>query len=316
MHDLLIIGGGPAALAAAFYALDKQLDVVMIYEDLGGKIGWRESLLGPPLQHQQPGAAPGHAYLPANDVVRLLINRMMQAGHIRHDRAITLTPGLSFFSVETSAQGVLQSTAVIIATGATPRLLRVPGAQTLIDQGMGYSITTYAAQAVGQHVAVIGGTPRAILGTAELAQHAEQVWLILPDGAALATPLGNALRHQPNVEILIGYEVREVIGQGSLEALALRSGHETRWLDVQRAFVDLGLEPNSALVRSLVATDRDGFIIVDRANATSVPGIFAAGDVTAVPGEQVLVAIGDGARAAISAYEYCLARRLALAEIG
>lgn len=315
MHDLIIVGGGPAALAAASYALDKQLDVVMVYEDLGGKIGRRESLLhAPPVAHDAPRAASG-TYLPANDVVRLLINRMMRAGHILHDRVLALTPGLSFFSVETRAQGVLHASAVIIATGATPRPLGVPGAARLLDQGLSYSITTYAAQVAGQRVAVIGSTPRAILGTAELAQHAAQVALILPHASPLATPLGGALRHQPNIELLIGDEVVEVLGRQQIEALVLRNGGQPRRLPVDHAFVDLGLQPNSACVQPLVATDRDGFIIVDRASATSVPGIFAAGDVTSAPGEQVLVALGDGARAAVSAYEYCLTRRLALQEL-
>lgn len=332
MHDLIIIGGGPAALSAAFYALDKQLDVVIVYEDLGGKVGWRESLVGNGL-HQAQSARARHflqelqahspqlsTYLPANDLVRLLIARIMRDGHVLHDRALTVTPGPTCFSVETRAQGTLQASSVIIATGATPRLLNVPGAQRLIDQGMCYSIMTYASQSTHSHatgnVAVIGSMPRAILGTAELAQHAEQVWLIVDDAAALATPLGQALRRQTNVEILVGYDVLEVIGQHSVDALALRYEQQTRWLTVQRIFVDLGLQPNSALVHDLVATDAEGFIIVDHANATSVPGLFAAGDVTVAPGEQVFVAIGDGARAAISAYEYCLARRLTLAVTG
>jgi thioredoxin reductase len=325
MHDLIIIGGGPAAMAAASYALDKQLDTLVIYEDLGGKIGRSESLIGNGAsQHQSDrtrrflhelhvGAAPARQYLPANDMLRLLIQRLMQSGCVLHDRVLSVMPGLSFFSVEMQTQGVLQASTVIVATGATPRLLEAPGARKLIDPSMSYSITTYAAQTAGQRVAVIGGTARAIIGAAELAQHADQVALITPDDAALTTPLGAALQRQPNVEILAGYEVLDVIGQQSVEALALRCGQQTRWLSVQRAFVDLGLRPNSEIVRDLVVTDRDGFIVVDQRNATSAPGLFAAGDVTAAPGEHVLVAIGDGARAAMSAYEYCLTRRLAQA---
>jgi thioredoxin reductase len=324
MHDLIIIGGGPAAMAAASYALDKQLDTLMIYDDLGGKIGRSESRIGNDAyqrQHQsdrtrrflhemQVGAAPARQYLPANDTIRLLIQRLMQSGCVLHDRVLSVAAGLSFFSVEMATQGVLQASAVIVATGATPRLLEAPGARKLIDPSMSYSITTYAAQTAGQRVAVIGSTPRAIMGAAELAQHADQVALILPNAAALSTRLGAAVRSQPNIEILAGYEVLEVIGQQHIEALALRRAQQTRWLSVQRAFVDLGLQPNSEIVRKLVVTDHDGFIVVDQSNATSAPGLFAAGDVTAAPGEYVLIAIGDGARAAMSAYEYCLARRL------
>lgn len=324
MYDLIVIGGGPAALAATLYAREKNLHVVMVYEDLGGKVGWRESLVGgEPDQHllltarQQfirertpPQATP---YLPANELVRVLINRIMQTGHVIHDRVLTLGRGLNFFSLELGAQGVLQSTAVLLATGAAPRPLEVPGAQRLVDRGLGYSITTYAQQARGLQVAVIGDSRRAVLGAAELAQVAAQVYLVTPTALPDATPLSAALLRQPNVEIVTGYAVQELIGQHELERIVLRRGPEIRTIAVRRAFADLGLQPNSGLLRGMAHLDERGFVVVDQRNATSLPGLFAAGDVTTTPGEQVLAAIGDGARAAMSAYEYCLSWRLAAA---
>jgi thioredoxin reductase len=317
MHDLIIIGGGPAAAAAAFYALEKQLDVLMVYEDLGGKVGQRESLISSDLD---AGGSVTRRYvrrgdrelaevmpaLPATQLVKILMSHAMHGGQVVHDRVVGISHGAGFFSVEMLNQGVLSGRTVLVATGATPRVLAAPGADRLINQGMDYSIATYAQQVRGQRVAVIGSTQRALLGVAELTRTAAHIFLLVPDAAALATPLGAALHHQPKVEVLIGAEIISVCGNLALESLIVRCAGQTRRLPIERAFVDLGLVPNSDLVRGFVQTDDRGYIVVDQTNATTLPGLFAAGDVTTAAGEQALIAIGDGVRAAKSAYTYVL----------
>jgi thioredoxin reductase (NADPH) len=158
---------------------------------------------------------------------------------------------------------------------------------------------------------VIGDTTRALLGAVELARTAERVYLIAPDAEQLESPLAQALHHLPNIEIFAGYTVVEVRGAPTVEEVVIAREEQMRRLRVQRAFVALGLVPNSELVRGIAETDARGFISVDHAHRTSTPGRFAAGDVTTASCEQVLVAIGDGARAAISAYQYLLAWSLA-----
>jgi len=325
-YDLLVVGGGPAALSAAFYARTKQLNVVMLYEELGGKLGWRQRFAGPyeersagGLGRRQLAAALSRdlldledEYLPGNEVVRLLISRtVMQAGQVIHDRALKVAVRDDSFHVETQKHGVLKSAVVLVATGASPLRLNVPGAQRLAGQQLGYSIRTYAHLVAGKRVAVIGATQRALRGAAELARTATRVYLIAPEdesGALSAkAPLIGALRRQPNIEVLAGHEVKEVIGAAGIKALIVEHAGQTRRIDVDRAFVDLGLVPHSDLVQGLVATDPDGFIVVDDCNATTMPGLFAAGDVTTAFCEQVLVAVGDGARAAMHAYDYLLA---------
>lgn len=321
MYDLIIIGGGPAAVAAAFYAIDKQMRVLLVYEDLGGKVGARESLIR---YDQSDDDSTSRRYvrrgehdvaelipaLPANRVVRLLVSQIMRHGHVLHDCVQNVAVGAGYFSVETRNQGVLQAKTVLIATGATPLRLVVPGADRFVDRAMDYSIATYAQHAGGQRVAVIGDTPRAVFGAAELARTAAHVTLIVPGTAGLATPLGVGLQHQPNVDVLIDADVTEICGQFSIDAVVVRVGGQLQRLPVERAFVDLGLVPNSRFVQNLVTTDRRGFIVVDQQNATSVPGVFAAGDVTTTACEQVLAAIGDGARAAMSAQRYVLTQAL------
>lgn len=325
MHDMIIIGGGPAAAAAAFYAIDKQLDVLMVYEDLGGKVGQRESMIGYDtgtlgsatrryVRKNGRDVAELIPSLPANAALRLLISHAMHSCHVRHDRVVRVQPGDHAFAVETGGHGVLHAKTVIMATGATPRELDVPGAAHVIDRGMDYSITTYAQHTRGQQVAVIGGTTRALLGAAELSQVAAHVFVIIPDRNVAPTPLSNALLQQHNLTLISGYDVAEVTGDHTIESLILRTGSHTRQIFVQRAFVDLGLMPNSELVRSLGCTDENGFIIVDCHMATPIPGLFAAGDVTTAAGEQVLIAIGDGARAAKSAHTHLLTRAVSRAQ--
>jgi thioredoxin reductase (NADPH) len=306
MYDLIVIGGGPAALAATFYAIGKQMNVVMVYEELGGKIGWLESLVGQ-----------GHApYLPGNELVHLLTLRTTaQPGHTIDDRVLCVTTDGPIFNVHTQQHGVLHSHTVLVATGAAPLQLNVPGTEQIAEGGLGYSATTYAHLTTGQRVAVIGGANRALSGAAELVATAEQVYLVGASMRALITPLGQALCQHPRVEVLEEWEVRCIASHQKLITLTITRDGATRELDVDRVFVALGLVPNSNLVRDLGVTDINGFILVNAFHETALPGLFAAGDSSSLFSENVLSAIGDGARAAITAYDYLLARRL-VAEAG
>jgi thioredoxin reductase len=299
MHDLIIIGGGAAGLSAAMYALGKQLDFLAIYEEIGGKAGIPQRLLGQAVEE----------YLPGTEAVLLFERRITtQAGRTLRDRAVEVAKTGGVFHVTTQHHGVQTSTALIIASGATPTRLDVPGARELLGYGLGYSATTHAQLLEGKTAAVIGTTVRALRGAAELARMARQVYLVAPDATGMTTPLAQALRTRPNVEALAGYQVQQVVGVTNVQELVVARDDEIRRLRIDAAFVDLGLVPNSMMVRSIVQTDLDGFIWVDDRNATTQPGLFAAGDVTTAFGEQVLIAIGEGARAALSAYDYLLAR--------
>jgi thioredoxin reductase len=147
---------------------------------------------------------------------------------------------------------------------------------------------------------------RALRGVVELARVAEQVYLIAPDATGMTNPLARSLRRFANVSVLAGYRVVEITGTSGVEQVAVERDGERSWLQVDAAFADLGLLPNSGVVRQLARVNIDGFIMVDDRNATTQLGLFAAGDVTTAFAEQVLIAIGDGARAAASAYDYIL----------
>ena len=210
------------------------------------------------------------------------------------------------FEVETSKSGVKQARAVIVATGAQPLSLNLPGVADHLTTNLGYNTTHHGDTLRGREVAVIGATDEALLSAAEFAQSAAKVYLVLSQLEAADRPEITALGSIKNVELLQGYRVADVKGEPLGRKLVLERDGTRRALTVDAIFVDLGYKPTTGLVSELVELTAAGYIRVDRRNATSVPGLFAAGDVTRSEGEQVLTAIGDGARAARSAHFYVL----------
>jgi thioredoxin reductase len=297
VHELIIIGGGAAGLGAAVYALDKRIDALVIYDEVGGKAGTQQHIRG----------QRGEEYLAGAEAVQLFERRVTTHSRaILRDQVIGLAKSGGIFRVETRHHGTLSGRAVILATGAAPVRLDVPGARELLDHGIGYSITTHARLVDGKPVAIVGTTRRALQGASELARSAARVYVIAPDATGMTSALAQSLRRLPNVEVLQGYRLAEIAGQDNVEQIAIeREGEgERSYLKVDAIFAALGLLPNSGIARRIAAIDADGFVVVDNQNATTLAGLFAAGDVTTAFGENMLIAIGEGARAAASAYEY------------
>jgi thioredoxin reductase len=228
------------------------------------------------------------------------------------DRVTGVAKHDSQFTVTTERHGALEAHAVLVATGARPIPLDVVGAAEFLGQGLGYSTTTHAHLLAGKTAAVVGAGDRALRGVLELAQSDAHVYLIVDDASAPESPLLATIGRLPNVEVLLDTRVVEITGSFSVEEIVVQRGGETRRIAVDAVFADCGLEANSALVAHLAQTDVDGFIKVDERRGTSMPGLFAAGVVTTAVGEQKLIAIGEGARAAWTAYGYVLARRAEL----
>lgn len=315
MYDLVIIGGGAASQAAAMYAIGKQINFLLICDRLGGRANSiepsdREYPVGSILVHlDMPDAEDDERHLIGSSAVHLFERQIKGIrSRILIDRATLVRKVDEVFVVETQRSGEVEAAAVIIATGAYPRRLQVPGANQRLIISLGYAITHHRDCLSGSSVAVVGETEQAILSAAEFAQKAACVYLVLPTVTDLERPDLVALRSCGNIEILGGYRVREVYSELSIRRLVVERGLEVARLRVDTIFVDLGSEPAIDLVRNLVTYTPAGFIAVDEHNATSVPGLFAAGDVTRTEGEQVLVAIGDGARAARNAHFYLLTR--------
>ncbi|MBI5564388.1 MAG: FAD-dependent oxidoreductase, partial [Chloroflexi bacterium] len=196
--------------------------------------------------------------------------------------------------------------ALIVATGTQGKFMEVPGEREYLMRGLCFSAMSYAPLFIDRTGVVVGDAKLALMAALELAQIARHVTLVAPTHGELDTPLGLHLRTMPNVLILEGYAAVQVNGDDYARSLVVRKNGDQRELKADVIFVELGLKPNSEFLASLIELEADGRIKIDNNNRTSLPGIFAAGDVTNVYAEQVLIAVGEGAKAALAAYEYLL----------
>lgn len=297
MHDLIILGGGPAGLTAAVYALRKRLDALLITRDLGGKTNYRLQL---PFVEK-------HLIITGEEVVNRFVNEVEYLDFARvFDRAENVDKVDGGFRIVTKGGKVHEARVVIVATGARGRLMGVPGEREFMMRGLCYSAVSYAPLFIDRETCVIGDTALALRGTAELARIGRKVTLVAPSHGELDTAMGRKVLSAPNVEILENSDVLAVVGDTYARKLVIRQDGEQKEIEADAFFVELELEPRSELVAHLVETDDLGRIKVNARNQTSQEGIFAAGDVTDVVAEQVLIAVGEGAKAALGAYEYLL----------
>lgn len=298
MYDLIIIGGGPAGLTAAVYAIRKRLNVLLLTKDLGGKTNFRLAL--PWIEEYQ--------VIRGLETVNKFRNELEYLDFARHMESVEkVTSNNGGFIVNTKGGANLEARALVIATGTRQVRMEVPGEKEYTMKGLCYSALSYAPLFIDKTTIVIGGGDLALRSAGELATVAKQVHLVCADEKALNSPLGKKLQKAANVKILKGHQVVEVKGDQFARTLVLKDpGGKTVEVGADGMFVEKALTPNSQMVADLVALDERGRIIVDTACRTNVPGIFAAGDVTNSYAEQVLVAIGEGAKAALSAYEYLL----------
>jgi alkyl hydroperoxide reductase subunit F len=302
MYDLIVIGGGPAGLTAAAYALRKRLNVLLVSKDLGGKTQYRLAL--PWIQDYQ--------VIRGLEVVNKFKSELEYLDFARHMEPVEcvnrVTDGNGTrFVVHTRGGGELETKAVIVATGVRQKRLEVPGEREFIMRGLCYSALSYAPLFIDRDVVVVGDGDLALRSAAELATVAKHVDLIRLAIEAPAAPLYLKLQAAHNVTVMDGAQVVAVLGDDYAKLVVVRDAQGVeREIPADGTFIEMGLLPNTQIVADLVALDEQGRIKIDCRNATSTPGVFAAGDVTASYAEQVLVAVGEGAKAALSAYEYLL----------
>lgn len=298
MYDLIVVGGGPAGLTAMVYAIRKRLNVLLVSPDLGGKTNYHLEL---PDQEQ-------YQVIRGAEVVERFKNELEYLNFTRiMERVESITHDDGVFTVRTSSGSDLQARAVIYATGARQQWLDVPGEREYLSRGLCYSAISYAPLFIGKKTVVIGDGELALRAAGELATVAEHVHIVGPSGSVLNSALGEKLQRAQNVTILEGRRVSKVLGNGYCNRVVVSSeGGDEFELQADGTFVEMALLPNTKPVEDLVELDDEGRIKINSYNQTSVPGLFAAGDVTTICTEQVLVAVGEGAKAALSAYDYLL----------
>jgi len=298
MYDLIVIGGGPAGLTATIYAIRKRLNVLLISKDLGGKTNFHLELPGQETYMVIRGV----------EIVEKFRNELeyLDFAH-RMDAVDKVTKKNDHFVVRLKEGEELSAKAVIVATGTKQKFLEVPGEREYLSRGLCYSAISYAPLFIDRKTVVIGNGELALRAAAELATVAEHVHIVGPTSPVLDTPLGQKLKSTSNVKILEGYKVTQILGNGYAERIVVEDPEgNISDIPADGTFVEKALVPNSTMVAGLVDQDENGFIEVDCTNRTSQSGVFAAGDVTSIFAEQVLVAVGEGVKAALSTYDYML----------
>jgi len=299
MYDLIIIGGGPAAISAGIYAARKKLKTLLICENWGG-----QAALAPLVEN--------YAGIESISGAELIVRMVKQL----KKNEIEIKEGLGVKKVELmdndlvveaqTEDGSYQAKALIIATGQTPRKLGLPNEERFIGKGVVFCATCDAPLFKDKKVAVVGGGNSAVNTAIEVAAYASKVYLLVRSVLRADEILQDRVKKLDKVEIITGAPIKEIKGDKFVNALVYQdnaSGKEKE-ISVEGIFIAIGSNTNLFLVKNVIELDERGEVKVDRHNTTSRQNIFAAGDVTEELYKQIIIAAGDGARAALSAYKY------------
>ena len=293
-YDVVIIGGGPAGLAAAIYTARQGLSTAIMAGELGGQAQWAsrvENYLGFELISGSDLATRFRAHVASFDIDTF-------AG--QHANALVRAEG--GFDVFSREGLRLSGRTVIIASGRAPKRLAVPGERELLGRGVSYCATCDAAFFRGRPVAVVGPGESAAEAALQLSALDAQVVLVSERELRAPQSLLSKLAGDTRVELRPGWRVTNILGEQQVTAIMLQddAGQETRQ-PVDAVFIETGSIPAEEFTGGLVQVNASREIEVDRTLMTSCPGVFAAGDVTDELGKQIIIAAGDGARAGVAA---------------
>jgi len=301
VFDVLIVGGGPAGAAAAIYAARKGIKTGVLAERFGGQV--LDTMAIENFISIKETDGPKFAVALEQHVKQYEVDIM------NTQRAAKLTPG-KLIEIQTASGAVLKSKTVILATGARWREINVPGEKEYRNRGVAYCPHCDGPLFKGKRVAVIGGGNSGVEAAIDLAGLVKHVTLIeYGDQLRADEVLQRKLRSLPNVTVIMSAQTTEIHGDGKIvNGLSYkdRVSGETKKVELEGVFVQIGLVPNTEWLKGTLSLSRHGEIEVDARGQTSIPGVFAAGDVTTVPYKQIIIATGEGAKAALSAFDHLI----------
>lgn len=303
--DVLMIGGGPAGAAAAIYAARKGIRTGVAAERFGGQVLDTMAI---------------ENFISVKETEGPQLARQLEE-HVRQydvdimnmQRASALIPAAQpggLHEVQFASGASLKARTVIISTGARWRELNVPGENTYRNKGVAYCPHCDGPLFKGKRVAVVGGGNSGVEAAIDLAGLVSHVTVLeFADTLKADEVLQRKLRSLPNVTIICSAQTTEVLGDGQrVNALQYkdRRTDELHTVELEGVFVQIGLLPNSEWVKGTVNTTQFGEIDIDNKGQTNIPGVFAAGDVTNIPYKQIVIAMGEGSRSALSAFDYLI----------
>jgi len=298
MYELIIIGGGPAGMAAAVYAARKLINTILVTGDIGGQVNWTngvENYLG-------------YQFIEGDELISKFqqqVNQFPIKQKIGLKIAQIKKINGGFEVIPESGESILGK-AVILASGKRPRKLNVEGETELVGRGVTYCSICDGPDFTGKKVAVIGGGNSAIEAALDMVIAAEHVDMVSVTPLTGDPIMIEKLLAAKNITIYSEQQTEKILGKNAVEGIVikdLKTG-ALKQLDVSGVFIEIGLVPNSDMAKDLVKLNQLGEVPVNSSCETEVPGFFAAGDVTNAPEKQIIIAAGEGAKAALTAHRY------------
>jgi len=298
IYDLIIIGGGPAGITAGIYAARKKLKTLLITEEWGGQM----------TKATEIGNWPGTKMISGNDLIKQMSEhlKMFEIEIKEGKEVIDLDKKGDIFTVRDNDQ-VYEAKAVIIATGKIPRALNIPGEEEYKGKGVSFCATCDAPMFKNKTVAVIGGGNAGFATAIDLIKYAKKIYILefFPEMKGdIVTK--EKLEKSGKVEFILNAAVKEIKGTKFVENLTYedRRTSKDHEIEVEGVFISIGMMPKAGFAEKLVELNKIGEIVIDKDNYTKTPGVFAAGDISDIKYEQIVIACGEGAKAALAATDY------------
>ncbi len=297
--DVLIIGAGPAGLTAAMYCARKSLTTAVVSADIGGQALWSWSI----------DNYMGYRMITGEELMKRFEEQVKELPiHLEVDRVVSVEKAANRYRAETASGKSITATSLILATGKRPRTLGLPNEDDYIGRGVSVCSTCDGPLYKGKRIAVVGGGNSALQTAIEMSGIATWVYLIVRSRIRADEIVQEVCEKKENITILLHSEVTKLHGTPLLTAITVRDregGIETK-IDVDGLFLEIGLLPNTEFLDDFVEVNETREVVVDENCHTNLPGVYAAGDATSIHGKQVIIAAGEGAKAALEAYDYVM----------
>ena len=300
LYDLIIIGGGPAGVSAGIYAARQKLNTLLIAKTFGGQMA-RKAV---DIENY-----PGFEKISGLELIQKFEKHVIKNKvDIERDLVGKVKKISGGFAVSTKSRKQFQARAVIVASGADPRPLEVPGEKDFIGKGVSYCTACDGPLFADKEVAVIGGGNSGFEAALALKSYAKKIYILEFSPQIKADEANQALSKKSGViEVIANAALKEISGEKFVDSIIYedRKSEKSITLKVQGVFVEIGSQPATSFVKDLVDfSPRDEIVVDPKNNMTKTLGLFAAGDVTDVKFKQIVIAAGEGCNAALSAYEY------------
>ncbi len=300
MYDLMIVGAGPAGMAASVYAARKQLNTILISLDIGGQLKHNERIEN----------YLGYQFIEGWELVEKFKAQIRQYPIEEKigQKVTNILKTDSAFTAITEDNGEIQAKAVIFAAGKRSRQLNIPGEKELTGHGVSYCAVCDGPLFSGKNVAVIGNNNDAVEAALDLVRIADHIYFFPLERFTAEEILVSKLNLANNVTVFTNHTLEEIAGDKLVANILIKNLKTglVQSIDLGGVFIEVGMRPKSEPVKALINLNERGEILVNCSSETTIPGFFAAGDVTNAPEKQVVIAAGDGAKAALQAHRYLL----------